>query len=1217
MEGRSFGCVVTAMKSAGSIPDDHSDPGGASAPPGGRAPLFRARLSAPVGLTLFGLAVIATVWTAVVSQTRYEKQLAVANVVQQNSNLAIAFEQYVTRTLQGADTVTRYVEREYLRTGTPFGIARFLGNQAIDPQLFAAVSIVDEHGNVISSNSSLIPHALNIARMEQFLVHIRGDRGRLFIGKPLAMQRVPRPMIVMTRRITRADGSFGGVVAVLLDPERLTDFYRTASVHERDVFSLTGLDGIVRARRIGQGERSGEDLSGSRLLAERALRPVGSYYAASKLDNVPRFFSYRTLPDYPLVATVGMSEEDALAGFHQRRKLRYGNASLASLLIALFTALLVSSLARQRRATTTLARSEARLLSSFDAAAIGIVHASLDGRHLFVNRKFCEMLGYTRAELLALAIRDVVYEEDAGQGLHDRERLIAGEQATYEAEQRCRCKDGSLLWVNRSVSIVRDAEGRPLHFIGAMADISQRKAAEAALRSSEERYRHIVETAQEGIWLIDEQGCTRFANPKMEQMLGCDRGEMLGRTIYEFMDDKARQKAELGMKRRSEGIVEQQEVRFRRKDGSELWAVLATSPIDAPSGAFAGALAMVTEITERKRQEEKIARLSRIQRVLSGINSVIVRVRSRQELFEESCRIALEHGGFEMAWVGLLDHQTLEVRTAAHVGIEPELLRHLKLSARADLPSGQGPTGRALRERKASFNNDMQSQPHPGPLRAQIAARGYHSTISLPLLEGGEPIGVLALFARVRDFFDSEEVSLLSELAADISFALEFIDREEKLNYLALYDVLTRLPNRTLFFDRLSQALAQAKRDARLAGIMFIDLDRFKTINDTYGHGVGDDLLRLVGERLRESVRESDTVARLGGDEFAIALSGLATPDDANLVAQKTIAALARPFDLDGRETYMTASIGLALYPLDAEHAEELLKNADTAMYRAKEQGRNSYRFYRPSMNERASEQLQLETQLRGALRRQEFVLHFQPKISVPDGRISGFEALLRWRHPERGLVLPNEFIATLEDTGMIVPVGEWVMRSVCEQILAWKRAGLEPQPVAVNLSARQFQHERLDTLIGSLLRSSGINPRLLEFELTESLLMSDAEEAARTLRALKAYGVGLSVDDFGTGYSSLAYLKRFPLDVLKIDRAFIRDITSDSDDAAITRAIITLAHSLKLKVVAEGVETREQAQFLQSLACDELQGFYFGEPRMPEEFALYLRAGAAAIRVA
>jgi diguanylate cyclase (GGDEF)-like protein len=382
---------------------------------------------------------------------------------------------------------------------------------------------------------------------------------------------------------------------------------------------------------------------------------------------------------------------------------------------------------------------------------------------------------------------------------------------------------------------------------------------------------------------------------------------------------------------------------------------------------------------------------------------------------------------------------------------------------------------------------------------------------------------------------------------------------------------------------------------------MFIDLDRFKNVNDMLGHGVGDQLLVQAAGRLEACARRGDVVARLGGDEFAVVLPQLEAHHDneadAALVAGRIIEALAQPFHLQGQQLFVSASIGIASYPEDGACAEQLLKSADTAMYSAKNNGRNNYQFYSAALHENAAQRMQLESQLRQALERGEFLLHYQPKLDLAGGTISGFEALLRWNHPERGLVPPLEFISILEDTGLIIPVGDWVIAEVCRQLRAWEAAGLPAPPVAINLSARQLQQADLAAGIERIVQGAGVDPALLEFELTESMLMANPEAAVAILSRIKALGMRLSVDDFGTGYSSLAYLKRFPLDALKIDRTFVRDLPDDPDDAAITKAVIRLAHSLNLKVVAEGVENIAQLRELEKYDCDEIQGYYVGRP--------------------
>ena len=415
-----------------------------------------------------------------------------------------------------------------------------------------------------------------------------------------------------------------------------------------------------------------------------------------------------------------------------------------------------------------------------------------------------------------------------------------------------------------------------------------------------------------------------------------------------------------------------------------------------------------------------------------------------------------------------------------------------------------------------------------------------------------------------------------------------------RAQYFKTRDPLTGLPARTLLHDRLARAIADSGRAGTVVAVLFVDLDRFKAVNDAHGHDRGDRVLKEAATRLQRCVRESDTVARISSDEFVVVLGALRRPDEASMVARNVLSAMEQPFDLGGEPVYCTASIGIAIHPGDGASAETLIRNADIAMYRAKKHGRNGFQYFLPEMHDQAVRRIQLETALRGALERGEFQVHYQPRVSVADGQVTGFEALLRWQHPQFGLLPPSEFVPVLEDTGVIVAVGEWVIGTVCREIAQWRAMSLPLRPIAVNLSARQFRTPGLDRTINAIIAESGIDPALLELELTESLLMHDPEAAVATLRNLERAGVRLAIDDFGTGYSSLMYLKRFPIDALKIDRAFISDATSNPEDAAISLAIIQLGHSLGLRVVAEGVETVAQLEFLRRAGCDEMQGFLF-----------------------
>ena len=450
------------------------------------------------------------------------------------------------------------------------------------------------------------------------------------------------------------------------------------------------------------------------------------------------------------------------------------------------------------------------------------------------------------------------------------------------------------------------------------------------------------------------------------------------------------------------------------------------------------------------------------------------------------------------------------------------------------------------------------------------------------------------------------EVTHYFSTFSDIS---ERVAAEERIRQLAFYDTLTGLPNRATIYSLLEQALAEARRNKQSGALMFIDLDRFKYVNDTLGHGAGDELIRHVATRFKTCLRASDVIARLGGDEFVIALIDITKADDAAIVAEKILAIFSSPFMIDGHEISISASIGISVYPTDGMAVEDLVKYADIAMYRAKDQGRSSFLFYSNDMNVRSLEKLEMESSLRRALDLGELLLHYQPQADIHTGAIVGAEVLLRWQHPGLGMVSPGQFIPLAEDTGLIVPIGQWVMEQAVAQNRAWQQSGVPVVKLAVNLSAQQFRLPLVEE-ISAVLARHGLAHKYLELEITESMVMSNVERVIGMLDDLAVLGVPMALDDFGTGYSSLSYLKRFPIDKLKVDQSFVRGIPHDADDVVITRAIIALGKSLGLKVIAEGVETREQLEFLRKEGCDEIQGYLFSHPVPAEDFLKLLVGG-------
>ena len=670
-----------------------------------------------------------------------------------------------------------------------------------------------------------------------------------------------------------------------------------------------------------------------------------------------------------------------------------------------------------------------------EIAPIGIFVNDAAGNTVYLNSIILDILDQSMEEAIERwneaihpddrdrVVREWIDRKDAGQIFRSRHRFLRS--------------NGTTVWADVVAIPLLDPLGNPNGTVGTIQDITEQldivgEHAGQALRRSEQRYRQMLDTAQEGVWLRDGNARTVFVNRRMSDMLGYTAEEMMGRPVYDFMDAEARAEAERRFARRRSGECQQHDVRYKHKDGSDVWTIVSASPIYDDDGEFAGVFGMITDITERKRQEETVWR------------------------------------------------------------------------------------------------------------------QAYH-------------------------------------------------------------DALTGLPNRALFEDRLSQLIMMSDRQDVHLAIMFIDLDRFKQVNDTLGHDVGDQLLKIVAERISACLRSGDTVARMGGDEFTALLPGITQPEDVIKVAQKVLESLAQPIEVAGHELYAPGSIGISMYPTDGHDVQTLLKHADIAMYRAKEQG-GGYSMYTQSMNTNAMEHLVLESSLRKALQRKEFHLVYQPQVDLDSGEITAVEALCRWTHPDLGVIQPGQFIPLAEETGMIVPLGEWVLREACRQAEEWRAAG-HPRRVSVNISARQFAQPGLADIVASVLVETGLESRWLDLELTESTIMQNAESASEIISGLRALGVRLALDDFGTGYSSLSYLRQFRFDVLKIDRSFVADLVDDAVNQAVVRAIIDMSRSLGLDVVAEGVETNAQLRALKALGCTTAQGFLFCRPAKPADISVDARA--------
>ncbi len=616
----------------------------------------------------------------------------------------------------------------------------------------------------------------------------------------------------------------------------------------------------------------------------------------------------------------------------------------------------------------------------------------------------------------------------------------------------------------------------------------------------------------------------------------------------------------------------------------------------------------------REKLEQKLARSNQLYAALSQCNQAIVRCRDEADLFPTVCRVAVELGGMKMAWIGYPDPVTQRMRSVASFGEGAEYLGNIEISVDAGSPFGRGPTGTAMREARAYWCQDYQNDPVTAPWHERGRRFGWGASASLPLTRNGTVVGAFTLYAGESNMFDEAARALLLEMSNDISFALtnfaletERLKAQERIQWLSQFDALTGLANHALLDDRFNQALSMAQRSAKPMALMSLDLDHFKNINDALGRHVGDALLVEIARRIQTVVRDEDTVSRQGGDEFVLLLP-TSDPSGAAHMAEKLLQIVAKSYQIEAHELVVTPSIGIAMYPGDGADFELLSKNADVAMYRAKQDGRNRYRFFAAQMQMRLTRTLQLEGALRHALERGQLQLHYQPQLSMQGGRIIGAEALLRWQHPEFGAVSPAEFIPIAEASGLILQIGEWVIGTAARQMKTWIDMQLAPAVVAVNLSAVQFRHPQLTERVMQILEDAQLSPTRLELELTEGTAMDDPPGAIAVMDALDARGIRMAIDDFGTGYSSLSYLKRFKVCKLKIDQSFVRDLSDDAEDKAIVVSIITLARTLGLKTIAEGVETEDQLAFLRQNGCDEVQGYYYSRPLPAEAFGAFLR---------
>ncbi|MBL6750040.1 MAG: EAL domain-containing protein [Nevskia sp.] len=739
-----------------------------------------------------------------------------------------------------------------------------------------------------------------------------------------------------------------------------------------------------------------------------------------------------------------------------------------------------------------------------------------------------------------------------------------------------------------------------------------RRRVELALAASEQRFQAFMQHLAGGAYMKDTAGRFTFVNGGVAQMAGRRPEDCLGRKVEElFPLEYAQEYDDNDRAALSSGEPVERIERVPLADGIHSF-LTHKFPIwgDGHVPVAVGGISL--DVTERLQQQEKIARLSRMHAVLSGINSAIIRIRDRTELFGAACRIAVQQGGFKAAWAAAINPSSGEPEISAVAGTDDSAYLHMRPVAATSLADDNHQARQALRTKRPQFCNNIPAQAGSAADRASGPAFGCRSGAALPLLVDGAASGVLMLYAAEPDVFDREEVKLLEELAADVSFALDYLGKQEQLSYVSYYDTLTGLANRRLFFDRLAPMIDAARAMGESLAVAVVDLRRFRNVNDTLGRGAGDRYLNEFGSRMQATFPKRATVARVSGDRFAVAISDAQAPSLAQMIENWVRSSMHHPVVVQGVELRVGFKVGIAMFPDDSPDAESLFHNAEAALQRAKDTV-DPYTFYAPDMNAQVAERLLLETRLQAAWERKQFDVYYQPKVDLKTRRIEGLEALIRWPEPDRGFVSPAQFIPLLEQNGMIVDVGQWVLRTVISDIRKWRANALQVPPVAVNVSQLQLrQKDFVAGVMSALGKGTGEDlSSWVNLEITESLFMQDPEASVAKLAELRALGVRIHMDDFGTGYSSLSQIARLPLDALKIDRAFVLDMKDKLESRAIVSTIISLAHALGIVVIAEGVETEEQAQLLAALNCGQAQGYLFS-PAVPAGNIAQRLAGAA-----
>ena len=915
--------------------------------------------------------------------------------------------------------------------------------------------------------------------------------------------------------------------------------------------------------------------------------------------------------------------------------------------------------AARRRAEEETRHQRAFLRQVIDLDRSLIFAEDREGRFVLVNQATAELLGTTVDAMLGKTIKDFPIDPELAERLYaDCREVIETQRELFLAEERIVDAAGQERWFQMVKRPIFGADGKADMVLGVATDITERKSQElriarlsrihavlSGINSAivrirerqnllEEICRIAVEQGGFGmVWVGDVDQKTFAIRPvasaglEAKSFLASSESSadpetpmgrgIVGRAVRErrpvYSNDILTETTQGGARRREamrrgyRSIIALPLILGGRATGS--LSLFAKEPgffDDEEIKLLAGLADDISFALESMERRQQLEKLSRIRAVSSEVNAAIARVRDRPALIEEICRIATARGGFELVWIGAVDERAQEIRAVAWAGFSPEVAQRVSWKSTT---AAQGTLAEAIRTRKASVRNDIESELPGGGMRGEALKRGCGSTVCLPVVVDDGVAALIALFAAGKGFFDDDELALLEEMSADLSLALQSIARQERVEFLSYYDALTGLPNRQLFVDRLSQQTRGRGGEQRMVALILFDLERFRNINDTLGRGAGDELLKAIARRLERAFNGRDYLSHIGADTFGAVVRGVRDASEiAHVVESQVFACFRDPLAAGGTQLHVSPRAGVALHPADGGDADTLFRNAEAALKKAKASGER-FLFYAPQMNERVAEQLKLENDLRDAMQQEQFVLHYQPKFDLATGRLAGMEALIRWKHPERGLVSPGSFVPVLEETGMILEAGRWALKHAALEHAGWAAEGLKPPRIAVNVSPAQLRRRDFVDYIKEALADVPQGAERLDIEITESMLMEDVAGSIAKLKEVQALGINVAIDDFGTGYSSLSYLARLPINSLKIDRSFVVQMPSSPEQMAIVSTVISLARALNLKVVAEGVETEEQANLLRLLRCDEVQGYLFGRPVPAPEIEKLLKS--------